>query len=123
MPELEDTHHQILMEYNKVLDVLSEGFGYLAENISQEAPPEAQRIFLDILHAFERLSKSHEYLTDLFGGGNLLDDFREIILLLSEWFHRPTNSEKRELLVKSVIPCYENWKNRVQQIVRPYIIH
>ncbi|MFD1020312.1 hypothetical protein [Thalassobacillus hwangdonensis] len=120
------TQSEMLVEYNQMLNVLSEGFDYLENNLEDEAPPQVQQVFVDTLNAFDQLSKIHNQMEQLLeedGLEPLLADFSDIIRSLAKWFDQPTNDEKRDLLIKEVSPSFKSWKQRMQALIHPYVAH
>ncbi len=127
MSQLTDAQHSMLQEYKQLLSGISEGFEYLENNLSIEAPPQAQQVFEDVLLAFQQLCDSNDRLVEWFKDDApsklLLSDFHDIVKLLEKWSTFGTNQEKRDLLVKEVIPVYESWRSQMQSFLDSYIAH
>ena len=127
MVELTKDMHQMLTHYDELLNTISEGLVYLEQNITEEAPPEAQRVFEDTLLALEQVSVSHEQMVTIFENDSevqtLIEDFHDIVQLLQGWFTLSSNEEKRQLLADKVVPAYESWKTRIQSFIKPHIAH
>jgi DNA-binding SARP family transcriptional activator len=117
----------MLLEYRQLLLVMSEGFTYLESNLNKEDSPQLFRIFSDILHAFEQLNSCHEQMADLFTDekkmDELLEDCKDVINKLPEWFERNTNEEKQQLLSTEIIPSFEGWKKQMEIFLAPYLSH
>ena len=117
----------MLEQYDELLNTISEGLEYLENNITEEAPPQTQQVFQDVLLGLEQVSRSHDQMAVLFEELEemqpLIVDFHEIVQLLQGWFQLETNGEKRQLLVEKVVPAYETWRTRMQSFVKPYIAH
>ncbi|MBH0230891.1 hypothetical protein [Halobacillus yeomjeoni] len=122
---MDQTH--MLNEYNQLLDTLSEAFEYLETHIEEEAPPQAQQVFEDLLMAFGQVTDSHGQMLILFRDEKnvhpLIEDFHDIVNLLQSWFVKETNLQKKRLLVESVVPVFESWRTRMQAFLNPYIVH
>ncbi|MFD2922583.1 hypothetical protein [Halobacillus naozhouensis] len=127
MSHLTGAQHQMLQEYKQVLSVISEGFEYLENNLNIEAPPQAQQVFEDVLLAFQQICDSNDQLVEWFKEDApstlLLDDFHDIVKLLEKWSTLETNQEKRNLLVKEVIPVYESWHSQMRSFLDSYLAH
>lgn len=117
----------MLEQYDQLLNTISEGLEYLENNITEEAPPQTQQVFEDMLLGLEQVSRSHDQMGILFEDREevqpLIVDFHEIVQLLQGWFELGTNDEKRRLLVEKVVPAYETWRTSMQAFVKPYIAH
>gem|GEM_PF-6940395 len=127
MSELTVEQHQLLFEYDQLLNTISDALEYLEKNIKEEAPPEVQQVFQDVLLALDKASTSHEKMVALFNEDinliTLIGDFHDVVKLLQQWFELETNEEKRQLLVEKVVPAYESWRSQMQSYVKPYIVH
>ncbi|QAS53710.1 hypothetical protein [Halobacillus litoralis] len=127
MSELTSEQHHMLEQYDQLLNTISEGLEYLENNITEEAPPQTQQVFEDMLLGLEQVSRSHDQMGILFEEREevqpLIVDFHEIVQLLQGWFELGTNEEKRRLLVEKVVPAYETWRTQMQAFVKPYIAH
>lgn len=127
MTELTADMHQMLTQYDELLNTVSEGLDYLEKNITEEAPPEAQRVFEDLLLALEQISVSHEQMMVIFEEDpqlrTMVEDFHDVVKLLQGWFSLGSNEEKRQLITEQVLPSYEAWRTRMQAFVKPHIDH
>ena len=127
MSELTVEQHQLLFDYDQLLNTISDALEYLEKNIKEEAPPEVQQVFQDVLLALDKASTSHEQMVALFNEDikliTLIGDFHDVVKLLQQWFELETNEEKRQLLVEKVVPAYESWRSQMQSYVKPYIVH
>ncbi|SFF68103.1 hypothetical protein SAMN05216353_10588 [Halobacillus alkaliphilus] len=127
MSELTVEQHQLLFEYDQLLNTISDALEYLEKNIKKEALPEVQQVFQDVLLALDKASTSHEQMVALFNEDinliTLIGDFHDVVKLLQQWFELETNEEKRQLLVEKVVPAFESWRSQMQSYVKPYIVH
>ncbi|TGB02360.1 hypothetical protein [Halobacillus salinus] len=127
MTELTADMHHMLTQYDELLNTVSEGLGYLEKNITEEAPPEAQRVFEDMLLALEQISVSHEQMMVIFEEDpklrTMVEDFHDVVKLLQGWFSLGSNQEKQQLITEKVLPAYEAWRTRMQAYVKPHIAH
>ncbi|MGP4077714.1 hypothetical protein [Halobacillus sp. K22] len=127
MSELTVEQHQLLYEYDQLLNTLSDALEYLENNIQEETSPEAQQVFQDVLLALDKASTIHEQMVSLFNEDikliTLIGDFHDIVKLLQQWFEFETNEDKRLLLVEKVVPAFESWRSQMQSYVKPYIVH
>ncbi|UOQ45736.1 hypothetical protein MUN89_07340 [Halobacillus salinarum] len=127
MTDLTVEQHHMLREYDRLLTVTSEGFQYLEDNTKEDAPPQVQQVFEDVLLSFQQMSKTHEQLVNLFQEDpdvkGMIDDFHEMALLLQEWFELDTHEEKQQLLIQRIVPAYESFREQMQLFVKPYIAH
>ncbi|MCA1011240.1 hypothetical protein [Halobacillus halophilus] len=127
MSELTVEQHQLLFEYDQLLNTISEALEYLEKNIKEEAPAEVQQVFQDVLLALDKASTSHEQMVALFNEDinliTLIGDFHDVVKHLQQWFELETNEDKRQLLVEKVVPAYESWRSQMQSYVKPYIVH
>ncbi|WP_181347270.1 hypothetical protein [Thalassobacillus sp. CUG 92003] len=124
--QLQPAQHQMLIDYNQLLDALSDGFAYLGENITDPAPPEADQVFRDIINALEQMNHSHDQMAVLFPGEQLerlMEDFRDLTDMLLGWYDHESNESKRQLLTSQVIPIYVSWKQQMRNFLEPYLVH
>lgn len=126
MVEIKDTDYQLLREYKEMLLVMSEGFAYVRDNLSEEAPGQVQDVFNDLLASFQQLNATHGQLANNFEESDeietLLNDYKDVVKLLSEWFDKKSNEDKRQLLNKKVVPAFEAWKENMIAFVEPYTV-
>ncbi|SFJ45428.1 hypothetical protein SAMN04487936_102236 [Halobacillus dabanensis] len=127
MSKLTTEQHHMLEQYDQLLNTISEGLEYLENNITEEAAPQTQQVFQDVLLGLEQVSRSHDQMAVLFEAQEevqpLIVDFHGVVQLLQGWFELETNEEKRRLLVEQVVPAYETWRTSMQSFVKPYIAH
>ncbi|WP_079478181.1 hypothetical protein [Halobacillus salinus] len=127
MTELTADMHHMLTQYDELLNTVSEGLEYLEKNITEEAPPEAQRVFEDMLLALEQISVSHEQMMVIFEEDpklrTMVEDFHDVVKLLQGWFSLGSNQEKQQLITEKVLPAYEAWRTHMQAYVKPHIAH
>ncbi|WP_237458586.1 hypothetical protein [Pontibacillus yanchengensis] len=107
---------------------MSEGFEYLEANLNEEAPPQVEQVFADIVTALQQLNQGNEKLASLLEDRQdeiqqLLVDFQDIVEMMSQWFDKQTNEEKRVLLTQQIIPYFESWRSKMHQLLQPYIAH
>ncbi|KGP73606.1 hypothetical protein [Pontibacillus yanchengensis] len=117
-----------LKQYDRMLHTMSEGFEYLEENLTEEAPPQVEQVFADIVTALQQLNQGNEKLASLLEDRQdevqqMLVDFQDIVELMSQWFDKQTNEEKRVLLTQQIIPYFESWRSKMHQLLQPYIAH
>ncbi|MYL54014.1 hypothetical protein GLW08_11765 [Pontibacillus yanchengensis] len=117
-----------LKQYDRLLHTMSEGFEYLEENLKEEAPPQVEQVFADIVTALQQLNQGNEKLASLLEDRQdeiqqLLIDFQDIVEMMSQWFDKQTNEEKRVLLTQHIIPYFESWRSKMHQLLQPYIAH
>ncbi|WP_112181897.1 MULTISPECIES: hypothetical protein [Paraliobacillus] len=126
MVGMKDGDYQLLREYKEMLLVMSEGFTYVKDNLSEEAPAKVQDVFNDLLASFQQLNATHGQLANIFDESDemeaLLNEYKEIVKLLSEWFEKKSNEEKRQLLNEKVVPAFEAWKEKIIAFVEPYTV-
>ncbi|SIS43001.1 hypothetical protein [Salimicrobium flavidum] len=118
-----EENQTFLESYSATIDAVGEGFEYLAESISENAPPETERVFRDIVVAMEQIATANEQLQTVLEEDieNLQTDFRDVTALFSRWFEKQINEEKRVLIQTKVLPHYEAWRREMQKQIRPYI--
>ncbi|MYL33980.1 hypothetical protein GLW05_10260 [Pontibacillus yanchengensis] len=117
-----------LKQYDRLLHTMSEGFEYLEANLNEEAPPQVEQVFADIVTALQQLNQGNEKLASLLEDRQdeiqqLLVDFQDIVEMMSQWFDKQTNEEKRVLLTQQIIPYFESWRSKMHQLLQPYIAH
>ncbi|GGD10979.1 hypothetical protein [Pontibacillus salipaludis] len=127
MPELTEEKVQFLQQYDQLLHTMSEGFDYIEENLDEEAPPEVNQVFSDLVQAMQQLHQGNQQLPAFIGDTEQLKyqivDFQEIVEMMSEWFEKPTNLDKKSLISGKVAPNFESWRLCMHQLLKPYIQH
>ncbi|CQR46409.1 hypothetical protein BN1058_00669 [Paraliobacillus sp. PM-2] len=126
MVQLREADYQLLHEYKEMLLVIEEGFTYVTTNLREEAPPQVQDVFNDLLAAFQRINTTHTTLSKCFEEDEeldrLLDDYKVLITNLTGWFEMHTNVKKKELLDKQIIPQFVQWRDNMLTFIEPYTI-
>ncbi|GGM35381.1 hypothetical protein GCM10011351_21790 [Paraliobacillus quinghaiensis] len=126
MVQLKDGDYQLLREYKEMLVVMSEGFIYVKDNLSEEAPIQVQDVFNDLLASFQQLNATHGQLVRIFEESEevevLLSEYKEIVKSLTGWFEMNANQEKRELIETKVSPAFESWKQKMLDFIQPYTV-
>lgn len=126
MVQLKDADYQLVREYKEMLMVMSEGFTYVKENLTDEAPIQVKDVFNDLLASFQQLNATHGQLVQIFEESEeveaLLNEYKEIIMSLTKWFELDSNNEKKELLESKVSPAFEAWKQKMSDFIQPYTV-
>ncbi|MCD5325901.1 MULTISPECIES: hypothetical protein [Pontibacillus] len=127
MVELTEEKVQFLQQYDQLLYTMSEGFDYIEENLGEEAPAEVDQVFSDLVQAMQQLHQGNQQLAAFIGDTEQLKyqivDFQEIVEMMSEWFEKPTNLDKKSLISGRVAPNFESWRMSMHQLLKPYIQH
>ncbi|WP_345242357.1 hypothetical protein [Pontibacillus salipaludis] len=127
MAALTEEKIQFLQHYDQLLHTMSEGFDYIEENLAEEAPPEVEQVFTDLVQAMQQLHQGNQQLPAFIGDTEQLKyqivDFQEIVEMMSEWFEKPTNLDKKSLISGKVAPNFESWRVSMHQLLKPNIQH
>ncbi|WP_138419461.1 hypothetical protein [Aquibacillus sediminis] len=127
MTQLTDAQHEMLQEYLQLLAGMREGFDYIEENLTEEAPPQVAQIFQDLIKAFEQVHKTHSQLLVIFQDEpkviELVEECKQLVEQLSTWFEVESNEAKQQLLANKVNPSFREWQQKMEQFVQAYIAH
>jgi len=127
LSELTEEQIQFLKHYNSLLQTISEGFEYLEENITEEAPPQVDQVFADIVQALQQLNQGNQQLATIVEKPDLIkplmEDFQDIVNMMSEWFELKTVDDRYQLLNNRVVPNFESWRHSMHQLLKPYVSH
>ncbi|QHE53588.1 hypothetical protein [Pontibacillus sp. HMF3514] len=127
MSQLTEEQMHFLKQYDHLLQTMSEGFEYLEENIKEEAPPQVDQIFADIVQAMQQLNQGNQQLAAILDKPAqiqpLMEDFQDIVNMMTEWFEQNTVDGRFSLLNNRVVPTFESWRHSMHQLLKPYVSH
>jgi len=127
LSQLTEEQIQFLKQYNSLLQTISEGFEYLEEHITEEAPPQVDQVFADIVQALQQLNQGNQQLATIVEKPDqikpLMEDFQDIVNMMSEWFELKSVDDRYKLLNNRVVPAFESWRHSMHQLLKPYVSH
>ncbi|KGX86807.1 hypothetical protein [Pontibacillus marinus] len=127
MSQLTEEQMHFLKQYDHLLQTMSEGFEYLEENIKEEAPPQVDQVFADIVQAMQQLNQGNQQLAAILEKPEqikpLMEDFQDIVNMMTEWFELNTVDGRYSLLNNRVVPTFESWRYSMHELLKPYVSH
>lgn len=127
LSQLTEEQIHFLKQYNHLIQTMSEGFEYLEENIKEEAPPQVDQVFADVVQALQQLNQGNQQLATIVDKPEqiqpLMEDFQDIVNMMSEWFEQTAVDERYQLLHNRVVPNFESWRHSMHQLLKPYVSH
>ncbi len=127
LSQLTEEQMHFLKQYDHLLQTMSEGFEYLEENIKEEAPPQVDQVFADIVQAMQQLNQGNQQLAAILEKPEqikpLMEDFQDIVNMMTEWFELNTVDGRYSLLNNRVVPTFESWRYSMHELLKPYVSH
>jgi len=126
METLTTDQYQMITHYFHLLNTIEEGFDYVNEGFNNLSNTESDRIFSDILVAFNHIDSSNPtIIASLNDEQNLSEEVNKFDIVIKElegleqYF---MDSEKKHHYIKNQLtPAFVAWKESVQKKLQPYI--
>ncbi|WP_026559722.1 hypothetical protein AB3Z07_24125 [Metabacillus halosaccharovorans] len=128
MESLTTDQYQIINFYYHLLNTIEDGFDYVNKVSDNLGNTESDRIFSDILAAFNQIDSSNSFIIGCFENDKPLSEevnkFDQVIKALEGLEQHFMNPDKRHSYIKNQLtPGFIAWKESVQEKLKIYITH
>ncbi|KGX86303.1 hypothetical protein [Pontibacillus litoralis] len=116
-----------IKQYTDLLVTIGEGLEYIERNLINDVSPQVDVVFSDIISALQQINRGNQTISKLFTDSKeelekQFNAFQQLVQLMSSWFEKQSNHDKRDLIQQHVTPQFENWHHSMNALIDPYIV-
>ncbi len=119
------TDQEVIFNILDLMEIMEEGLNYIKQKIMELNKEATVTVLSDTLNAFSSIEKAIIPMIDELEENGILektDELRKRLDIMVKEYEKQDGQRFYEIIQLSLEPAFKNWKEEIEQTLRPYVV-